>query len=132
MPDRAEILRTIDDAYAARARGDKQALALAWAPGAHYRLAGDTSLVSGFPTGPGEAVVTTADIIDLVEFRQFERIAAVVEDNKAAVLWRVTASVAGQPPVTTELFDLIEVDESGKLASMVQFCDTAALARLLG
>ncbi len=131
MLDRDEILRIVEAAYRARAEGDKEKLAAFWAPDAQFRLAGDAALLAAFPTGPGDAATTTAAIVDLIAFHGQERLAALVDGLKAAILWRVTASIAGKPPVTTELYDLIELNEDGKIVSLIQFCDTALLADML-
>lgn len=131
MLDRDEVLRIIDAGYKARAQGDKEALAAFWAPDAEYRLSGDARLLSAFPTGPGEAAGTVAEIIDLIQFHEQERITAVVDGLKAAILWRVTASTGGNRPITTELFDLFQLNEAGKVVSIVQFCDTGLLADML-
>lgn len=40
-------------------------------------------------------------------------------------------SVDGKPPVTTEICDLWEFDEDGRMTSLVQFIDTALLRKLL-
>jgi ketosteroid isomerase-like protein len=132
MPGRDEILAIIDAGYEARVRGDKEKLATFWAPDAQYRMSGDSSLIAAFPAGPANAEITTAELIDRFQFQSLERLAAIVEGNKAAVMWRVTASAGDKPLLMTELFDLFEFDEAGKITSLVQFCDTAALAKFLG
>jgi ketosteroid isomerase-like protein len=45
MVERAAILQTIDDVYAARARGDEAALEAFWAPAVEFRLVGDAGLL---------------------------------------------------------------------------------------
>ncbi len=130
MLDRQAVLRRIDDLYATRARGDKEALKAFWAPDSTFRLAGDSSFVAPFPSGP-DAVASVDRIIDLVTFHSFERVDAVVDGHKAAVLWRVRLSVRDGEPVTTELYDLWTFDDEGRATSVLQFCDTALLAKLL-
>jgi ketosteroid isomerase-like protein len=129
MLDRGEILKIIEDAYAARMRGDQAKVAEIWAPGAQYRLAGEASLLSGLPFA-GDARSTAADLIDLFQFHAMKRLSAVVEERKAALRWRVTLSTGGGEPVTTDFLDLFELDEAGKITSLVQYCDTALLLEM--
>lgn len=129
--DRAEILRVVDEAYAARARGDAAGAASCLAPGATFRLAGEASLLPGMPVGPGDCARALDAIVDLVKFHGHERTAAVVEERRAAVLTTATLSVGDRPPVTVDLFDLWEFDADGKVASVTQFTDTARLNALL-
>ena len=130
MLDRAEILQRIDDAYAARARGDKAEVEKLWAPGATFRLPGERALLDAFPTGLS-AVATVNDLIDLVTFLDFERLDAVVEGHKVSVHWRVKLMIGHRKPVTTELFDLWTFDEQGRVTSLLQFCDTALVVSLM-
>jgi len=44
----------------------------------------------------------------------------------------VTLSKKGLEPVTTEFFDLWQLDENGKVTSLVQLGGTALVARLMG
>lgn len=132
MLDRAQILDIIDRAYEARARGDKETVARIWAPGAVYQLAGEASLIPSFPSGPADAGETVSTIIDLIRFHALERLDAIVEDNRAAILWRVTFSVGDGPTGTTGLYDLWQFDEEGRPCSLLQFVDTALLRDMLG
>jgi ketosteroid isomerase-like protein len=56
----------------------------------------------------------------------------VVEGSHAAVHWRGTihSSATGET-VDTELMDIFSI-ENGRIASLVEFCDTALAARLMG
>jgi len=131
MLDKATILKTIDDAYATRARGDKDGLAKFLAPGATYRMAAQV-LPPGFPEGSGDAKQSVDALIDLVKFESFERVDAIVEGNTAAVHWRVTFSTAKGGRAESELYDLWKFNPDGKAQSLLQFGDTALLNRLLG
>lgn len=132
MSGRDALLAIIDRAYEARTRGDKDALARCWAPGATYCMIGGTGLLDRVPCGPAEAAEATSALIDLAEFQALERIAAVVEGNQAAIRWRATVSVGGKPPVETEICDFWTLDGQGRLLSLTQYCDTALLGELLG
>lgn len=127
MTDRDTVLRTIDKAYAARIKGDKDALAAMCAPGARLELAGYKPFLAGYAAGPAGFAQTANQLIDLVSFEGVDRVDAVVEGQRAAVHWRAKLSVDGGEPFETALFDLWEVDREGKIVSLLQFADTARL-----
>jgi ketosteroid isomerase-like protein len=132
MPDRDTFLGAIDGAYACRVKGDKAGVAAYLAPGATIRIAGEGSLLANAATGGGPAMPTVEALMDAFEFHDLERVDAVVDGDKAAVLWKVTASYAGGEKVSTELYDLWTIGADGKLTSLLQFVDTALAAKLTG
>jgi len=70
-------------------------------------------------------LVAAFDILDLT------LLTSVIEGNKAAMHWWVTIKHNPTGEVRdTELFDLLTI-ESGRIASFVQFADTALIARLM-
>ena len=129
--DRAQVLQQIEATYEARISGDKEGVAAHLAPGANFRIAGDASLLSGFPAGPEAAQSAIGQLIDRVQFHSHERLDTVIEGNNAAVHWRTTLSVDGKPPVTTEMCDLWRFDDEGRATSLLQFIDTGLLRQLL-
>lgn len=131
MADRNRILATIDAALAARARGQKDAVETYFAPGAQFRLAGDKALYGTFPAGPAGATEAVGELIELIRFHHHERLDAIVEGNRAACRWRIDFSLRGGPVATTELCDLWTFDEQGRVTELVQFLDTALLAKML-
>lgn len=131
LAERDRILDTIDQAYAARAAGDFEAMARFWEPHATYRLAGEAALLPAVPVGPADAVEAVRTLIDLFDFHRFERVSSVVEGNRAAVHWRVTVSNNGGDPVEAELYDLWQFSENGRATSLLQFTDTALIVRML-
>jgi hypothetical protein len=124
---REEVLAAIDAAYAARAANDAEAMSKVWAEGATFELAGETELLENFPgsTGPEESQPAVEALMGLVAMSNVRRLQAVVEGNRAATLSQVTVSFSGRPPVETLLYDLWELDEAGKVRSLLQFADTA-------
>lgn len=128
--DRDTILRTIEAAYDARVRADREELATYWAPGGTYRLVGAETLV-GIAAGANEANEAIGALINLFQFHKLERLATLVEGNRAAVHWRVTFTSGESDPATIELCDLWEVADDGKLLSLTQFTDTQLLTRYL-
>lgn len=131
MPDRDRILAAIDEAYAARTRGDKEALARFWAPDATFRLAGEGSLLDPLPKGAAAAGPAVGELIDLIRFHDYRRLEAVVEGSRAALRWRISCSIDGGPVETTEISEFWEFDEEGRATSLLQFVDTALLAEML-
>jgi len=126
-----QMLDTIDDAYEARVRGDKEKLKSYWAPDATFRIAGASSLIGDARAGPAHPHEAVSALVDQFSFDKAERVDAVVQGNKAAVHWRITVSVPGKAPVTTELLDLFEFDDDGKAKSLTQFADTALIKALV-
>lgn len=131
MLDRDAVLEIIDGAYGARVRGDKEALGRYWAEGASFKIAGDPTPFKTLCFQTNQPMNAISDLIDRFEFSGLDRLSAVVEGNKAAVRWEVTVTVHGCEPIRTELLDLIELDESGRITSFVQYADTATILTLL-
>ena len=129
MPSRDEILSTIDATLAARQRGDNAAIPQNLAENAQFRMVATAEKVPSEECCAREAA---AKLIEMFEFHDVERVHAVVEGNVAAVHWRVRASTGGGPQVDTELFDLWTFNDEGKIASVVEFGDTALMAQMLG
>lgn len=131
MPDRDLILATLDGGLAARARGDKEAMAAFLAPGATFRIAGDRGAFGLLQAGPAQARDVLGELVDLIRFHDYERLDTVVEGDRAAVRWRIDFSIAGGPVATTEILDLWRFDEEARIVDLVQFVDTALLVRML-
>ncbi len=127
---RERILAIVDAALAARTRGEE--VAHFFAPNAGFRIAGEARLWGDFPSGPGEAVPTVAELMRRVRFDSCERIDAIVEGNRVACRWRIHFSIDDKPAATTEVCDLWTFDEEGRIADLVQFVDSALLVRMLG
>lgn len=131
MLNREDTLQTIEAAYAARARGDKAALATYWAEGAQFRIAADGNFLKNVPLSADTPMDAIGELIDKFAFSEIERVAAVVEGRKAAIHWAVTVRFAGGPPVRTELMDMIDLDDDGRITAFVQFADTAQIRALM-
>lgn len=131
MPDRAQLLDSIERAYEARTRGDKEGVAFIWAPGATYRLCGEASLIPSFPTGPADAGETVDSLIDLIRFHTREPLEAIVEGNRVALRSRVRFSVEDGPAGEADVADFWEFDDDGRALSLIQFVDTALLGVML-
>lgn len=131
MLDRDTVLNRIDEAYAARVRGDKESLSLYWADEASFKIAGDPAPFKSLTFETDVPMNAISELIDRFTFSDLERVDAVVEGNRAAIRWGVTVSTSECAPVRTELFDLIELNDDGRIRSFVQFADTALVLALL-
>jgi ketosteroid isomerase-like protein len=132
MVDLADFLAAIDEVYRLRVAGDKAALMAHLAPDAQFHLVGEATLMPMVATGPGLAAPTIESLIDTFVFHTHERLDAIVEGDKAAVLTRITVSRPDGPRVTTVVYDLWTMGPDGRLASLLQFADTALVAHLMG
>jgi ketosteroid isomerase-like protein len=130
MVDRDEAVALIRGAYDARTRGDKEALAQYFAESAHFEIAGDAALLEPVPVGAARPMKTIGRLIEMFAFSDVELLDAVVEGRSIAARWKLKLTAAGRQAVETQLFDLIELDQHGKIRSMVQFADTALVRQL--
>jgi ketosteroid isomerase-like protein len=132
MADRAQIERTLREAYAARKRGDLDALGRIFAPHARFQMAGsNASPVATKAVGSVQFRPLLAGMIKTFELLDYTIVSMLIDGDAAAVQWhaKIRSSITGQT-VETDLFDLIEI-ENGQIASFIEFCDTALAARLM-
>jgi ketosteroid isomerase-like protein len=132
MTSRADIERTLRDAYTARQRGDLDALARVFAPHARFQIAGcDASPVATLAVGAEQYRPLLAGMIKIFELLDHSIESMLIDGSKAAVLWRakIRSSATGET-VETDLCDLVEV-ENGQISSFFEFCDTALAGRLM-
>lgn len=130
MLDRDGALKTVLDAYAARVRGDKEALAACWADDAHFEIVGARPLAAA-TSGLASPCEVVGSLIDQFHFSDLELLDAVVEGRTIAARWQVIVTVDGKAPVQTQLFDLIKLNDQGKIASFTPFADTALVRDLV-
>lgn len=130
MLRRQAAMDVLDGAYRARVAGDKDALGQYWASDAHFEIVGDQGRMPGVTLSAGHAMQTIGALVDRFSFRDHAILDAVIEGNRLAARSRVTVEVAGKPPETTQVFDLVEFDDSGKIRSFVQFADTALIREM--
>ncbi len=67
------------------------------------------------------------ELYETIEIRSLERVQAVAEDNRVAILWNTMLVTPGGEPFETQMFDLWEFDPSGRICKGTQFLDTAKL-----
>ena len=134
MNDRAAIEAMLRDAYAARVRGDVDATVRHFADDAVFTLAGakEASPVAMRCTDCEALRGALGGLVGAFEFKDHQIVSLIVEGQKAAVhaRVRVRATATGEE-VTTEMVDLVTVRD-GKIASFLEFVDTALAAKMLG
>ena len=132
MTERAAVETLIRDAYAARYRGDLDALLEYPHPDCSYRLAGGPPAAEVFVQPEGQAAVRAqmAGLIATYVFSNVEELALTVDGDRATLHWR--ADVECKPTGRTESFEIMDIFTiaDGKVKSLVQFTDTAGVARL--
>jgi ketosteroid isomerase-like protein len=134
MNDRAAIVSMLKEAYGARVRGDVEATVRHFTDDATFALAGsrEASPVAVRCTGCESIRAVMAGLIGAFRFSEHEILAIFLDGPKAAVhtRFRVRSAATGEEAVT-ESVDLITL-EGGKIATFIQFCDTALAAKLAG
>jgi ketosteroid isomerase-like protein len=127
MSSREDIERTLRDAYAARQRGDLDALGGLFAPHARFQMAGSSaSPIAALVEGAEQYRPLLAGMIKTFEVLDHKIVSMLIDGSKAAVQWRAKTGET----VETDLFDLIEM-EDGRIKSFFEFCDTALAARMM-
>ncbi len=131
MPDRASILKTIDKFWEARLAGDKAAVRSFFSPDATYEMVGAKAFADPATVGPSPFGPAADRLVDAFRFDSVERVTAIVDGPRAAVVIRVQVSFRGGAPVTSEACDLWEFDAAGKATSLRQFVDTDLVHRMI-
>lgn len=124
--NRDDMLAKIETLYKGRASGDLTLYPDALAPHAEFRFVGDGSVISTLPGGKSENPQEVAtDLFNKLDMLDRRMESATVEENRAAVHWRVVMRFKGGDPFELELFDLWEFGEDGRITKGSQFFDTA-------
>jgi ketosteroid isomerase-like protein len=131
MLARDQLLSSIDAIYAARVAGDKAALERMWTADATYQMVGEASILTSMPVTPQSALPSIGQLIDTFTFHDVERLDAIVEGNRAAILIRVDVSTSAGERHETHLYDLWELNDEGQARSLMEFCDTALVAAMV-
>lgn len=132
MTERATIESILKDAYAARLRGDVEGMVRHFADDAVFALAGarEASPVALRCSDCDSMRAAMAGLVGAFEFKSHEIVALVVEGDRAVAHTRVRvrAAATGEEAVT-EMADIFAV-KNGKIASFLEFCDTALAAKM--
>ena len=126
--EREDMLAKVEAAYQARRSGDFAALEAVVSPDAVFSYGGEQSFLASVPaSGAGSVHKAARELFETIEIRELERLEAVAEGNRVAILWRTTLVAPGGQPFETQMFDLWEFDGSGRISKGTQFVDTAKL-----
>jgi ketosteroid isomerase-like protein len=131
--DRAQIKGLIDKAYAARKAGDVEALVGLFRPDGVFRVAGapETFPVAASARGEAEIRERVRGFVQTFQFLEIEPLDLIVEGDKAARRWRAKIRhIASGEVRETEAGD-IWTFKDGRVASLIQFIDTAMIADLV-
>lgn len=130
--DDHNVLGTIGRFWEARVEGDKAAVLSFLSKEATYEMVGANAFADPVTVGPAAVAEQAAhSLIEDFRFHRLEQLATVVDGRKAAVVNRLQVSFRGGAPVTTEVCDLWEFDEAGKVRSLRQFVDTRLVQSML-
>jgi ketosteroid isomerase-like protein len=127
---REDMLAKVEAAYEARRIGDHAALEKIVAPDAEFTFGGEQSFLASVPaslTGTGNVHEVARELFETIEIRELDRVQAVAEGNRVAILWNTTLVPRGGQPFETQMFDLWEFDDNGRICKGTQFVDTAKL-----
>jgi ketosteroid isomerase-like protein len=123
MMNRLQIERSLLDLYAARVRGDIDAVCKSFSDNARFEIAGASqSPVAVTSAGVGEFRALLTLIIKSFKLEDQAILSMIIEGNKAAVHWRakINSRITGTS-VPTELIDLVECDEDGRITRYTEF-----------
>jgi ketosteroid isomerase-like protein len=133
MSDRQTIENLLEELYAARVRGDLEALRKLFAANATFEVMGSDKaspmpmLVKGTPSVMG----VLQNMIATFELSNFSVVEMLIDGASAAVRWQATVHHAGTGQVfSTELADFITI-AGGQVTAFVEFLDTALAAKVL-
>ena len=125
---REDMLAKVEAAYAARRSGDFAALEAVVCPDAQFAYGGEQAFIAAVPaSGAGNIQQAARELFERIEIRELERVDAVAEGNRVAILWNTKLATPGGEPFATQMFDLWEFDDSGRICRATQFLDTAKL-----
>jgi ketosteroid isomerase-like protein len=134
MTGRSQIEKLLKDAYAARKRGDVDAVCGCFVDNPIFIMAGarEASPIA-VQCVDGDTFRTVIDaMIKTFEWLDHQILSMIIDGPKAAVHWRgrIRSTLTGDE-VVTEIVDVLTVAD-GKIQSLIEFCDTALAARLMG
>ncbi|WP_293859329.1 hypothetical protein [uncultured Alsobacter sp.] len=127
---RDEFLARIDEAYGYRVEGNVEAIRSMFAPDGIFRIGGGRLPLQGVLHAEPSAVAAISALIDNYVFKSVQRLGAIVEGNKAAVLSRAEIAPLNGPVHSVELFDLVTIGPDGRFTSFIQFIDAGFIATL--
>jgi ketosteroid isomerase-like protein len=133
MTDRSQVEKLLTNAYAARRRGDVEAICAYFVENPSFVLAGarEASPIAVQCTDGATFRTLLSGLINTFEWLDQQILSMIIEGPKAAVHWcgRIRSALTGEE-VVTDLVDVITI-ENGKIRSFVEFTDTALAAKMM-
>ena len=133
MTERQVIEDLLEELYAARVRGDLDAVARLFATNATFQVAGtdDASPMPTFVKGNAGIRSLMQGMIENFEVSDFTVLEMLIDGPSAAVRWQATFHYTKTGRMfTTELADFITVG-NGQVVSFIEFLDTALAAKVM-
>jgi ketosteroid isomerase-like protein len=133
MANREAMRALIEQAYAARGKGDIEGLMAAFHPDAVFALAGEkkTLAIAGAIEGHSNVRDAMTGFIASFEFISRDIVSFVVDGDRAAVHSRLKARFV--PKDTTFTSDLVDMFKfrDGKVIELIEFIDTALVSEII-
>jgi ketosteroid isomerase-like protein len=133
MTSRETMRALIDQAYAARARGDVGELVAAFHEDAVFELAGSKKAldITGVVEGHPSLQQAMTDFVRNFEFTKRDILSFVADGDRAAVHSRLTVRYTQNGTTfTSDVLDLFTFRD-GKIAKLVEFADTALIKEVV-
>jgi ketosteroid isomerase-like protein len=133
MTGRQAIENLLEEFYAARVRGDLDAVAKLFAANATFQIAGSDRASPMPMIVKGNAGIRSLmqTMITSFELGDFTIVEMLIDGGSAAVRWQATIHYTKTGQIfTTELADFITV-ANGQVVSFIEFLDTALAAKVL-
>jgi ketosteroid isomerase-like protein len=133
MTGRQAIENLLEEFYAARVRGDLDAVAKLFAANATFQIAGSDQASPMPMIVKGSAGIRSLmqTMITSFELGDFTIVEMLIDGGSAAVRWQATIHYTKTGQIfTTELADFITV-ANGQVVSFIEFLDTALAAKVL-
>ncbi|HEX7034149.1 MAG TPA: nuclear transport factor 2 family protein [Pseudomonadales bacterium] len=130
--DRETIVELIQAFYQSRLANSIDSCVGHFAANARLRIAGSTeaSPIAG-SSGPETLRRHVAGLVADWEWRSMEIRSLLIDGNRVAVHYRLgTRYVPTGDVISSEIVDLIEISDDGRIGSYIEFVDTAATAAL--
>jgi ketosteroid isomerase-like protein len=132
MADREAMRTLIEEAYAARGRGDVNGLMSAFHTDGMFELKGEKRIfqLAGVINGPPNIREAMTGFIAAFEFTDRKILHVIIECDDACVRSRLQIRyVPKNERFTTEVVDLFKFKD-GKIAELVEFADTALINQI--
>jgi ketosteroid isomerase-like protein len=132
MLDRERAVATVDALWAARVNNDIGGITAIFTEDFSLRIACDEAPFEILSGQDREPMTLLERLIAHFRFLSTKRLTTVFEGNRLAVLWDMTLEAKGHDEIVqSQMLDLYEFDENGRISAMVQFVDTAKMLALL-